>query len=66
MSVREELLSFLRDAEVDLPADAPEDTSLLRSGRVDSVNRACVLVRAAPGALPDDLANWDLRPLWAA
>jgi hypothetical protein len=28
--------------------------------------RACVLVHAAPGALPDELASWDLRPLWAA
>ncbi len=37
MSLREELVRFLRDVDVDLPADAGDDTSLLGSGRVDSL-----------------------------
>jgi acyl carrier protein len=65
VSVREELLSFLRDAEVDLPADAPENTSLLRSGRVDSVTlfRLASWIEQAMGARIDP-ASFDLSTEW--
>ncbi len=65
MSLRDELLAFLADAEVDLPADAPEDTSLLSSGRIDSVNlfRLASWIEQAIGA-PIDPTSFDLSTEW--
>ena len=61
MSLREELVAFLRDAEVDLPADYDDRTSLLTSGRVDSLAlfRLAAWVERAVGA-PIDPASFDL------
>ena len=65
MSLREELLAFLRDAEVDLPADPDDRTSLLCSGRVDSLAlfRLATWVERAVGA-PIDPASFDLFAEW--
>ena len=65
MSVRDELLAFLRDAEIDLPVDAGEDTSLLRSGRVDSVAlfRLASWIEETIGARIDP-AGFDLSTEW--
>lgn len=65
MSLRDELLSVLRDSDVDLPADAGEGTSLLRSGRVDSVAlvRLAAWVERAVGRRVDP-AGFDLAREW--
>lgn len=61
MSLRDELLALLREAEVDLPADAGHGTSLLRPGRVDSLAlfRLASWVERAVGECVDP-ASFDL------
>jgi len=65
VSLRDDLVALLREAEVDLPADAGEDTSLLQSGRVDSLAlfRLASWVERAVGERVDP-ASFDLVREW--